>query len=143
MHLSACMLLTYIKVMLLEVDLAGENAKMDPIHGVKTATARKKLSKLKLKVLEEIEAAGAFLKQYETAKIVVSIDTHCLEENGLLVWSEANKNSVGVCTLQRVGIMLVWWWDECDNEFANDIIDPSRLYPTHCVPVLVKPHQHA
>ena len=118
------MLLTYIKVMLLEVDLARENAKLDPILGVKTATAHKKLSKPKLKALEDIEAAGAFLKQHKTAKIVVSIDTHCLEENGLLVWSEANKNSVGVCTLQKVGAILVWWWDECDNEFTDNIIAP-------------------
>ena len=94
--------------MLLEFDLPGENAKEDPMLGVKTTAARKKMTKAKLKVLEDIEAAGAFLKNHEAAKIVVVIDTHCLEENGLLVWADANKaGQVGASTLEEVGATLV------------------------------------
>jgi len=94
--------------MLLEVDFAGENAKVDPIYGVKTAAEWKKMTKAKLKVLEDIEAAGAFLEKHETAKIVVTIDTHCVEDNGLLVWTDADANGLlGVCTLAKVGVMLV------------------------------------
>jgi len=83
--LSICILLTHTKVMLLEVDLAGENAKEDPIYGEKTVVVWKKMTKAKVKVLEDIKAAGAFLERHEIEKIVVSIDTHCLKENGLLV----------------------------------------------------------
>jgi len=88
----------------LEVDLAGDNAKEDPILHPRTGAARKTP---KTKVLQDIEVAGAFLTQHETAKIIVSIDTHCMEENGLLIWSE--DNVLGVCTMKEVVIMSESW----------------------------------
>ena len=94
--------------MLLEFDLEGENAKEDPIHGAKTAAERRAMTKAKQKVLKDIEAAGAFLKMHETAKIIVTIDTHCLEENGLLVYTESNAQGLmATSTLKKVGSTTV------------------------------------
>jgi hypothetical protein len=98
--------LTTIQVMLLEVDLAGKNAKEDPAKDpskAKTPAQRKKMNKAALKVLTDIEAAGDFLKEHETAKIIVTIDTHCLEENGLLVYSDEDLANLGACSLETVG----------------------------------------
>ena len=93
------------QVMLLEVDFAGKNAQDDPIH--RPAALRKGMGKARLGVLKDIEAAGAFLKKHETAKIIVSIDTHCIEENGLLVWSDDNPDKLGVCSMKAVGVIYV------------------------------------
>ena len=92
--------------MLLEVDLAGKNSKLDPTLGMTAATIRKTLGKAGLDVRKDIEAAGAFLKEHETAKIIVSIDTHCLEENGLLVYSDDDRNNLGACRLLQVRAVL-------------------------------------
>ena len=46
----------------------------------------------------------AFLDQYPTAKIVVVIDTHCLQESGAFIWTpgtEANPSYEG-CSLWEV-----------------------------------------
>ena len=94
--------------MLLEVDLAGENAKEDPITaGVRTATTRKSMSKAKLQILKNIEAAVAFLKQFITAMILICINTHSLEENGLLVYMDKDLGNMEACSLETVGIILV------------------------------------
>ena len=49
-----------------------------------------------------------FLTQHPTAKIVVVIDTHCFQENGLFVWSpgEGEQPSPEGCTLWDVGCLL-------------------------------------
>ena len=101
--------------MLLEVNFAGECAKLDPIHGVKTAAMQRDMGKETVKWLKDIEAAGAFLMQHETAKIIVSIDTHCLEENGLLIYSDGGADDIGACSLETVGVFCVWYCHGCDS----------------------------
>jgi len=114
--------------MLLEVDFAGKNADEDPIHGEKTAAERKAMGKARRTVLNNIEAAGAFLTEHETAKIIVTIDTHCLEENGLLVYSDADVTNLEACSLETVGIVRVWCQHWCAN--ANAITQVLR----DCIP---------
>lgn len=46
-----------------------------------------------------------FLKAYPTAKIVVVIDTHCFQENGLFVWSDKGSSRDNGCLLWAVGLM--------------------------------------
>lgn len=89
---------------LLEVDFAGNNAKEDR---EKSPATRKGLTKAKIKILKDIEAAGAFLEEHETAKIIVTIDTHCLEENGLLVYSD--EHTLDACSLLTVGLLWAWF----------------------------------
>jgi len=80
-------------------DLAGENVKEDPICYPKAATGQK------TKVVKAIEAAGAFLMEHETVRIVVCINTHCMEEDGRLVWLDADEDKLGASTMQEVGVM--------------------------------------
>ena len=121
--------------------MAGDNAKEDPILYPRTGAARKAP---KTKVLQDIEAAGAFLTQHEMAKIIVSIDTHCMEENGLLVWSE--DKVLGVCTMKEVAIMSGSWWH------AHTNVNNVWQIVTGCIPYTVyqyltddpksRPHAH-
>lgn len=105
-----------MQVMLLEVDFAGELGKLDP-HPIeyegKTITPSKLTGKAKTKALKEIQAVGAFLTQHETAKIIVSIDTHCLEENGYLVYADDNPNNLDACSLESVGVIWLLHWYGC------------------------------
>ena len=86
--------LTSTQVMLLEVDFAGENTEEDANNDVKRSATQRGMTKAKLKVLKDIEAAGAFLEKHETAKIIVSIDAHCIEDSGLLVWLGDNVDNL-------------------------------------------------
>ena len=90
---------------LLEVDFAGKKAKLDPAHGEDTPAMQEAMDEAALMAREEINAAGTFLKEHETARIIVVIDTHCLEENGLLVYSDADAQNLDACTLETVGVM--------------------------------------
>jgi len=51
---------------------------------------------------KDIEAAGKFLSEHEAVKIIVSIDTHCLEENGLLVYLDGDADTLRACGLETV-----------------------------------------
>ena len=90
----------------MEVDFDGVIAKQDPLLNELTPVEWRKMSKANQKAFKDIEAAGAFLKEHETAKIIISIDTHCLEENGLLIYSDKNTNDLRPCTLETVGFVL-------------------------------------
>lgn len=43
-----------------------------------------------------------FLEQYPTAKIIVVVDTHCLQETGGLLWYGNNTDTYQACTLYGV-----------------------------------------
>ena len=91
--------------MLLEVDLAGTHAEADP-----NPAPGKELKDLeptemtpeRRAVIPSIRDAGAFLDAHPLAKIIVVIDTHCLEENGLLVYSDDSEGGIDTCTLETV-----------------------------------------
>jgi hypothetical protein len=46
-------------------------------------------------------AAHAFLKHHQTAKIIIVIDTHSLEEDGAFVWGGTSGSYKG-CKLQQI-----------------------------------------
>ena len=52
-----------------------------------------------------------FLERYPLAKIVIVVDTHCLQETGGLVWEGAGAN-INACSLWEVGDGIVpdWLW---------------------------------
>jgi hypothetical protein len=43
-----------------------------------------------------------FLTKHSTAKILVVVDTHCLQENGALLWEGNDSQSYGACPLWQV-----------------------------------------
>lgn len=49
----------------------------------------------------------AFLKKYPTAKIIVVIDTHCLQESGTLLWSGNSAETYESCTLLGVSMFAL------------------------------------
>ena len=91
--------------MLLEVDFDGNNVKEDPLLGEKTLVMWRSMGKARRQVLKNIEAAGAFLEEHKTVKIIISLDTHCFEENGLLVYSDADASDIKAYSLKTVGIV--------------------------------------
>lgn len=68
------------------------------------------------------EAAEDFLQEHLMAKIVVVIDTHCLE-NGFLLWRGTTADDYKACTLLEVSTM--------DHHIsrANISIDLEGLHP--------------
>ena len=55
--------------------------------------------------LMELKDIEGFLNTYATAKIVVIIDTHSLEESGDFIWSGGGKKKLSGCTLHQVCVM--------------------------------------
>jgi len=88
--------------MLLEVDFEGAHGDADPNYVRESTKLQKLTAAEKRRILKEIKAAGSFLEKHETAKIIVCIDTHCLEENGLLVYSDTDADNLGACDLKTV-----------------------------------------
>ena len=83
-------ILTSSQVMLLEVVLDGSDTgtvDYQPSAGRQNAAA-----------------AGKFLSSRKTAKIVVVIDTHCLEETGAFVWCGKTPTDYQACRLDRVSV---------------------------------------
>jgi hypothetical protein len=103
--------LTTGKVMLLEVDFSWINASKDPTACVLPSVEKAKPTKkgrAKHKKPTDIELACNFLRDHQTAKIIFTIDTHCLEENGLLIYSDTEHDGLGACTLEKVSDMWLW-----------------------------------
>ena len=53
---------------------------------------------------DDSQAAEEFLKQHPTAKIIVTIDTHC-NELGDLVWKDDTEGKQNVCTVGEVSVV--------------------------------------
>jgi hypothetical protein len=54
-------------------------------------------------------AAVSFLKEHSTAKIVVIVDTHCLDESGLFIWGRGMKaGDLEACCLEDVRVARPW-----------------------------------
>jgi hypothetical protein len=66
--------------------------------------------------------AEVFLKAHPMAKIVVIIDTHCLE-NGTFVWSGDTPVELKSCTLLEVGVHLT----TTTSNAVNLPTDPAGL----------------
>ena len=80
------------QAMLMEVDLDVAAARpVDNSHYDGGSTKKTDTSK----------AAETFLEEFPTAKIVVIIDSHCLE-NGFFVWNGDTKSSYQACPLLAV-----------------------------------------
>lgn len=78
-----------------------------PLEGLKSKTkviTRKRDAGLK-KVAMPIKEVTDFLKKYTTAKIVVVIDTHCLD-NGQFVWTGNSPKEYEACPLSEESICL-------------------------------------
>lgn len=75
--------------------------------------------------------AKDFLRKNPTAKIVVVIDTHCLE-NGAFVWTGDSPTSYQACFLAEVRILTSL------NPFATDIpADTQGLHSRRSISVPV------
>ena len=48
------------------------------------------------------ELAGNFLDVHKTVKIVIVLDTHCLNETGGFVYKGSGPESYGACTMEEV-----------------------------------------
>lgn len=62
---------------------------------------------------EEVASGGLdlvtkFLDRHSTAKIVVAIDTHCLEENGYFIYKGKNPQTYVACQLLEVSRLNSW-----------------------------------
>ena len=53
-----------------------------------------------------------FLKKHPTAKIVLVVDTHCLQETGGFVW-QGSKDEVRACALWEVRKPEYDWGSPC------------------------------
>ena len=71
------------------------------------------------------EAALNFLSRYPTAKIIIVVDTHSVE-NGAFAWTSNpnNRKDVKTCYLYEVKILFVFASINTDH-----IKDPRRMYP--------------
>ena len=58
----------------------------------------------KVRRREDTEVAARFLTDNPTAKIVVVVDTHCVE-NGSFVWKGA-KSNYQACGMDEVGVIF-------------------------------------
>ena len=59
------------------------------------------------RLTETSNEAETFLKRHRTAKIVVIIDTHCLDENGAFVYTGHSPDTYKACLLPEVsGVKL-------------------------------------
>ena len=58
--------------------------------------------------LEELSLDGVeqFLLKHKTAKIIVVVDTHCMEDSGDFVYRGGGKQQLGICTLHQVRLMI-------------------------------------
>lgn len=55
-----------------------------------------------------------FLKKHKTAKIIVVLDTHCID-NGFFVWSGTSEDNYRACRLLEVS----YWWIYPNNIFSH------------------------
>jgi hypothetical protein len=85
--------------MLLEVPLDDSMAKAEDeeLKGTKPIGKAKKGSQKRQQVAD-------FLDQHTTAKIVVVIDTHCLEETGGFIYEGTTPESYAACNMSQVSI---------------------------------------
>jgi hypothetical protein len=67
--------------------------------------------------------AKKFLHKHPTAKIVIIIDTHCLE-NGAFVWNGNSPTSYEACSLYEVSAAY-----NLTSSPPHLPLDPARLYP--------------
>ena len=132
------MLLTSFQVMLLEVDLAGYLGALDHYLSTEAKVSLATWSKAaKAKAHKEIEAVGAFLTKHEMVKIIVSINTHCLEENGYLIYLDADANNLGVCNTEIVCVVLATA-PACMYKCQCHVTGSMRLYSLHSLSIHFK-----
>ena len=76
-----------------------------------------------------VDKIAEFLKKYPTAKIVIVVDTHCLEESGAFIWKGTTPDSYRACSLKEVSSTPII--DKRATPNADILtIDHHRLPPT-------------
>lgn len=78
------------------------------------------------------ETAGTFLMDHPTAKIIVVIDTHCID-NGFLLWRGTTAENLLACSLSEVSTVN-YQLPSC----PNTVIDPEGLHPIGSIPVSLR-----
>lgn len=71
----------------------------------KKSGAQGKGKGLKQKQPNPAVEAAELLQQNPTAKIVIVIDTHCLDETGGFIWSGTEPSTFEACSLKEVRII--------------------------------------
>jgi hypothetical protein len=85
---------------------------------------------------------GEFLGEHPLAKIVIVVDTHCLQETGGLIWEGAGQN-VNACSLWEVGDGYCMRWP-LDHAYTGIQLLKDCL-PEELTPYISKSqgtHQH-
>ena len=103
--------------MLLEAPLEGIVA--DDIHS-KPKKTRKGRGKTEVTAFN---MAGEFLEKHETAKVIMVIDTHCLE-NGFFVYTGASAESYKACSLKEASTLCTL--PHCRSHILTD---SGRFHP--------------
>jgi hypothetical protein len=93
------------------MDVSLEGAQADP--------KKKKCGK----TAKAVAAAVKFMKQWVTAKIIVIIQTHCLE-GGAFVWRGDSPATYEGCSLLEVELCSI-----SRHAILSISLDPQRLYP--------------
>lgn len=79
------------------------------------------------KVARALSGAAGFLAQHPTARIVLIIDTHCLEESGQFIWKGNSPESYESCSLAQV--CSTFRWNMAPHPTHAQIIETSIPAP--------------
>ena len=121
--------------MRMDISLAGvladtvviNESTVEAAGGKSKSNTRKKNPKISLPV-EEVDK---FLTYYPTAKIVIILETHCLE-NSRFVWTGESPDSYQACSLLEVR-------SDCITQPLADVFaDPKRLRPKECLQIYLR-----
>ena len=100
------------------------------LHGTEADLADAESEVTREEVLDAIAEAKDFLARYTTAKIIVVIDTHCVE-NGAFLWTGDSSVTFQSCSLLEAGLLrIALRWPQADTS-----TDTPRLHPTRGLPV--------
>ena len=69
---------------------------------------------------------NAFLMNHPTAKIIIIVNTHSLDESGAFVWGGTNPRNYLTCYMFEVGVPLYPTWPMLTSDTH---IDTQRLPP--------------
>jgi hypothetical protein len=106
-----------MQVVRLDVPLSGAMVKMDRVIDKS------------LEIGRDLAMADDFLKWHPTAKIIVVVDTHCLDETGFFIWGGTDAASYKASCLEDV--CTVWFGLQCIASLRSQLIRT-------CIPLQVR-----